>query len=597
MVRKKIGNFKKMLFDKKKETSLSDNKRHVDEKEENIFERYRLKTTEEMDRLNDNKTIFGIFESAEKHLQFLKEYIAKSGRDYPIVESYSDLENLYDLEEYHKMELAAFESSDPKKTQEYELLKNNHAIIAIARKQENNMEIKQRVLIMAYPSAKVMAAFDFDAIAFMSYSVADALWSVRSLDFLGDEQEGGYGTEYIDKILFFMEQEGITDLHMRKNSPYTYAITGRRFSGVEALQERPVQVPVANAIIRALMNKAAQDPFSDKPEIRGLISEKVLGKEGLIERNYRLHVQQQAVKNKQSPSVSLRRLSNASELEKLGLEGLGYDSKSIKMVHELINDYHTGSAIVSGPTNSGKSTLLYTIFLIMAKQYGKRIMTIENPIEIDLSEYLIQLDLKLTENADEEHRMTKEKAMAAFLSHDPDVTAVNEVRTNKEIEDFVDMSLQAHIAFTTLHANDIRTTIKRMIKSGAPMDDIVASLRFAVNQELLDRRCKKCGGTGEDNSGVACRVCRGKGIVGRLPLYEVALFKKSITVEDDLLDLDGLNEQGKIEYVSKLEIMAEYRKSGDCFDHDYRRVMKEYAIPKEKWLPDPVAAKLGREVK
>lgn len=547
---------------------------------ENIFERYRMKLTAEKRRQGDTKTIFGIFESAEKHREFLDEYAQR--RNIRIVEDYNDLEDRYDIEEYRQLELAAFEDNDRQKANLYKLLKENHAIFATDR------EDKARTVIMAYPVAAVIAALAPQKIALMTYETADALWSVRSLDFLGKQEESttDVGMSFLDKIFVFMEQEGITDLHMKRNTPYTYIITGRRFSGVEPLQERPITMTVSNAIIRGLMVKASQDPFSEKPEIRGLISEKVLSPDGLITRNYRLHIHQQAVKNKNAPSVSLRRLANVSEIEKRGLEGFGYHADAIALVRELIETYSVGSAIISGATNSGKSTLLYTMFLMMAKEYGKRIMTIENPIEIDMSEYIEQLDLKLTEDADEEHRMTQAMAAASFLSHDPDVTAWNEVRYDYEIEKFVGMSLQAHIAFTTLHANDIRSTVSRMVNSGAPMDDILASLRFVVNQKLLDRRCTTCAGTGKVNDS-PCKKCRGKGIDGRLPLYEMVLYK-SATEGDDLTDLDGLAAAGKIKYISKVDIINRYRKEGTCFEKDYRAVMETFSVPKEEWVPDPL---------
>ena len=80
------------------------------------------------------------------------------------------------------------------------------------------------------------------------------------------------------------------------------------------------------------------------------------------------------------------------------------------------------------------------------KTIGKKIITIEDPIEINHS-LMTQLQINHVQE------VTFPKAIRAFLRHDPDIILVGEIRDRETAQEGVRASITGHQVFSTLHTN------------------------------------------------------------------------------------------------------------------------------------------------
>ncbi len=102
--------------------------------------------------------------------------------------------------------------------------------------------------------------------------------------------------------------------------------------------------------------------------------------------------------------------------------------------------------LLTGPTGSGKSTTLYVAIEQLLKTRGGNVITIEDPIEYEISG-ASQVEV------DSADKVNFSKALRSLLRHDPDVVMIGEIRDNETANIAVKASLTGHLVFSTLHTN------------------------------------------------------------------------------------------------------------------------------------------------
>ena len=232
-------------------------------------------------------------------------------------------------------------------------------------------------------------------------------------------------------------------------------------------------------------------------------------------------------------------------LEKSSLPGsltaLGFSEKQSADFMDAAKCHH-GLMFVTGPTGSGKSTTLYTC-LDLINDAERNILTVEDPVEQKLHG-LNQVQVHTQAG------LTFATALRSFLRQDPDVIMVGEVRDTETAQICMRAALTGHLVLSTLHTNNSLQVIYRLVDMGVEPFLLGPALRLLEAQRLVRRLCAQCmreqvippetalrhGLTpgakvwraGEDAS---CSACKGRGIKGRVGLYEV------IRVTEDLQDL------------------------------------------------------------
>lgn len=171
------------------------------------------------------------------------------------------------------------------------------------------------------------------------------------------------------------------------------------------------------------------------------------------------------------------------------LEELG-----VPTVIKTFGDMRGGIVLVTGPTGSGKSTTLAALIDHINSHQSRHIVTIEEPIEF------VHTNKKsiITQREVPEHAISFPAGLKAALREDADIVLVGEMRDLETISLALTAAETGLLVFGTLHTNNSRKTVDRMIDV-FPSDQqaqvrtmLSASLRGVVAQLLL----KKADGKG-----------------------------------------------------------------------------------------------------
>ncbi|MBU6182547.1 MAG: PilT/PilU family type 4a pilus ATPase [Verrucomicrobia bacterium] len=162
-------------------------------------------------------------------------------------------------------------------------------------------------------------------------------------------------------------------------------------------------------------------------------------------------------------------------------------------VPEIIKSFghmRGGIVLVTGPTGSGKSTTLAALIDYINSNFSRHIVTIEEPIEF------VHRNKKsiITQREVPEHAATFPAGLKAALREDADIVLVGEMRDLETISLALTAAETGLLVFGTLHTNNARKTVDRMIDV-FPSDQqaqvrtmLAASLRGVVAQLLMKKQ-------------------------------------------------------------------------------------------------------------
>lgn len=149
-----------------------------------------------------------------------------------------------------------------------------------------------------------------------------------------------------------------------------------------------------------------------------------------------------------------------------------------------------GIVIISGATGSGKSTLLSSVMRdILEKQTGK-VLTYESPIEF-VYDNVQQPHTSVAQHEIPANLPDFPSAVRNALRRKPTYILVGEARDKETISAVIDAALTGHVVYTTVHANGVADTMRRMI-AAFPADerygraiDLIELTRAIVWQRLV----------------------------------------------------------------------------------------------------------------
>jgi len=157
-------------------------------------------------------------------------------------------------------------------------------------------------------------------------------------------------------------------------------------------------------------------------------------------------------------------------------------------------DCPNGLVLVTGPTGSGKSTSLAAMIQYLNQTYHRHIITIEDPIEFvytDANSTINQRELGL-----DTHELNR--ALRAALRQDPDVILMGEMRDPDTIHFGITAAETGHLVFSTLHTNDAKQSLDRILGTfeGAEANQIRLKLALVLRGVLSQRLLKRADGQG-----------------------------------------------------------------------------------------------------
>jgi twitching motility protein PilT len=153
-----------------------------------------------------------------------------------------------------------------------------------------------------------------------------------------------------------------------------------------------------------------------------------------------------------------------------------------------------GMILVTGPTGSGKSTTLAAMIDHMNEKQPLHIITVEDPVEFVYTDKMSTLRQRQLGN---DVRSLNE-ALRRVLRQDPDVILVGEMRDAETIELAMHAAETGHLVFSTLHTNDAKQTLDRIVDTfpsdahGQVRSQLALTLQAVISQRLV----KRADGTG-----------------------------------------------------------------------------------------------------
>ncbi len=262
-----------------------------------------------------------------------------------------------------------------------------------------------------------------------------------------------------------------------------------------------------NALLEMAVSQKASDiyflPAADQYQIKiRLIDKTILWDQIKVEHarrlmNYCKYLADMALSETRRPQTGamnwkINELSYSLRLSSVG-NFEGRESLVIRLIYQLppeekaffnpsmverINQLskRRGLIVFSGPTGSGKTTTIYNLIRSLVRE--KVIMTIEDPVEIKVPDYL-QLQVN------EEAEMTYAALVKSGLRHRPDVFVIGEIRDEITAQAAVKAALSGHLVYTTVHAQSPLGVISRLSQLGIQPAFLSQTLTAVGYQRLL----------------------------------------------------------------------------------------------------------------
>ncbi|CBL06486.1 Type II secretory pathway, ATPase PulE/Tfp pilus assembly pathway, ATPase PilB [Megamonas hypermegale ART12/1] len=228
--------------------------------------------------------------------------------------------------------------------------------------------------------------------------------------------------------------------------------------------------------------------------------------------------------------VVLRLLGNKENL--LNLNQMGFSKMNLKYFKDMISA-SSGLIVITGPVNSGKSTLLYAS-LNYLNRLDTNIITIEDPVELNL-EGINQMQVN------QKAGMDYAVALRASLRQDPDIVMIGEIRDEMVAKQAITTALTGHLVLTTLHTKNALGVPARLIDLGVSPVMLSIALLGMTSQRLVRKICPKCkiSYKPSENSlealllgkdfylgmdlykGEGCKYCNYTGFLGQIALQEI----------------------------------------------------------------------------
>lgn len=277
----------------------------------------------------------------------------------------------------------------------------------------------------------------------------------------------------IDRLFQYLVESGGSDLHLSEGQPPKVRVHG-------AVSSIPGEEVLSGDTMHQLLSEICEPgPFAKYMETGDLDFAYEMDEKSRFRCNY--------MKQQNGLGAVFRLIPT----EIASIEDLNLPSVVKKFGH-----MRSGLVLVTGPTGSGKSTSLAALLDYINTNFNRHIITIEEPIEfVHQSKQSI-----ITQREVPIQTPSFSDGLRACLREDADIVLVGEMRDLETISLALTAAETGLLVFGTLHTNNARKTVDRIIDV-FPADQqsqvrtmLAASLKGVVAQ-LLCKRSDKPGRT------------------------------------------------------------------------------------------------------
>lgn len=166
-----------------------------------------------------------------------------------------------------------------------------------------------------------------------------------------------------------------------------------------------------------------------------------------------------------------------------------YESLGVPDIVRRMTYQPQGLILVTGKTNSGKTTTLNALINEINETQNKKILTLENPVEYKHhSKKSLIVQKEVGQGRDS---LTFSDGVKNSLREDCDILVIGEIRDKETMEAAIEMAESGHLVIGTLHTKSCAETIDRMInfyevRDQASIKYLLSSLlKLVLSQRLL----------------------------------------------------------------------------------------------------------------
>ena len=148
-----------------------------------------------------------------------------------------------------------------------------------------------------------------------------------------------------------------------------------------------------------------------------------------------------------------------------------------------------GLILITGETNSGKSTTLAS--LMAAMPATQKVIEVADPVEVVMNHVT---HVEIEHYGDDAEQRLREN-LAALVRQNPDTLVLGEIRDEASATAAKDMAIQGKRVLSTLHTQSCVAAVPRLVNLGVPPSLLGARAFLAgiVNQNLFPVVCPSCG--------------------------------------------------------------------------------------------------------
>jgi twitching motility protein PilT len=158
-----------------------------------------------------------------------------------------------------------------------------------------------------------------------------------------------------------------------------------------------------------------------------------------------------------------------------------FDELNLPGVLRDIAQISRGYVLVTGATGQGKSTTLATMIQEVNRTRKAKIVTVEDPIE-----FVFTHDKSIiTQREVGTDTKSFPEALRAALRQDPDVIMVGEMRDLETVDTSLKAAETGHLVFSTIHTNDVVSTIGRLVSFFPTEEQLQVRARLAENLKAV----------------------------------------------------------------------------------------------------------------
>src|ERR1700674_4238002 len=275
---------------------------------------------------------------------------------------------------------------------------------------------------------------------------------------------------YIDQFLSVIVEQGGSDLHIGEGEPPKM----RKHGDVRPIRDTLIEREEAARMVREVCGPQSWEIFEDRGDL-----------DFAYEMDERSRFRCNFLKQANGYGAVFRLIpTKIATLDELG----------IPPVVKRFGHLRGGLVLVTGPTGSGKSTTLAALIDYMNENFSRHIVTIEEPIEFvhgNKRSIITQREVPVD-------CISFPDGLKAALREDADIVLVGEMRDLETIALALTAAETGLLVFGTLHTNNARKTIDRMVdvfpasRQAQARAMLANSLRGVLAQLLL----KKADGSG-----------------------------------------------------------------------------------------------------